>query len=766
MSDSAGNTKSTSDQDFQLGVPYKKGDFIGEQYEVYGVLGEGGFGIVYLVYSHQTGEVLALKTFRNEFLADQGVRKRFQAEANVWVELGHHPYLVLAHFINEISGRLYIAMEYVAPNEEGLNSLDGYLRKKAPDLAQSLHWAIQICYGMEYAYSKGLRAHRDLKPTNIMITRDKTPKITDFGIASVTSEVPTIQTVSVNMRSGESDLSRQTTVGTGFGTPTHMAPEQFVNAAGCDERSDIYSFGIVLYQMVAGGQVPFLASRSDGPEQMMAEFLHLHGEASVPQLDSPLFPIIRRCLQKSPEKRFQTFQELQGNLELLLQRQTGEVMVPPRLEEFEIAEWNNKGTSLTSLGRHEEAVSCYDKALELDPRQVTVWNNKGSSVDSMGHHEEAISCCEQALELDPSLVAAWINKGNGLHGLGRNEEAIPCYDKALELDPCNAGAWHNKGSMLQSMGQPEQAIRCFDKALELDPRDAAAWNNKGNSLNSLGRNEEAIACYDKALELDPCNAGVWHNRGSSLYSLGRNEEAIPCYDKALELDPQYVNAWYKRGRSLASLGRHEQAIACFDRALKLDPSDGEVWYDKGNSLYGLGRYEEAIHSYDKVLEVDPCNADAWYNKGTNLRGLEHHEEAIVCFAKALELDSCYVAAWVNEGASLAALSHNEEAIHCYDRALELDPCVAEAWINKGNSLHSLGRYEEAIRCYDEVLELDPRDADAWFYRGLAEDGLGHKQEAAYSYQQFLALAPAQQYAVQVDYARKRLQELENSTGSE
>jgi len=208
---------------------------------------------VYLVYSHELGEVYALKTFLDEYLADQEVRKRFHKEASVWVELGRHPYLVRAHFMDDLSGKLYIAMEYIAPNEEGLNTLDDYLQQRPPDLAQSLRWAIQVCHGMEYAYSKGVRAHRDLKPANIMISQDQTAKITDFGLAGVLNEFPAMRAAGLGAQPGRPGLSGLTMLGDNFGTPTHMPPEQFDNAAGCDERSDIYSFGIVLYQMAAGG---------------------------------------------------------------------------------------------------------------------------------------------------------------------------------------------------------------------------------------------------------------------------------------------------------------------------------------------------------------------------------------------------------------------------------------------------------------------------------------------------------------------------------
>jgi serine/threonine protein kinase len=348
-------------------TPYKKGDFIGQKYEVFGVLGEGGFGIVYLVYSHSTENIYALKTFRDEYLEDAQTRERFKKEAQIWIDLERHPYLVRAHFVDEISGRLFIAMEFIAPDEQGLNSLDAYLKRRPPDLAQTLRWAIQFCHGMEYAYSRGIKAHRDIKPANILIGQDKTVKISDFGLAGVIGSSKAISGVKLNIQKGKIGFSCQTMEGVGFGTPTHMPPEQFTNAVGCDERSDIYSFGIVLYQMAKGGELPFFASlpRDDSYEEsrrFWVEMYKLHGQAAVPKLNSLLSPVIQRCLEKEPKRRYQTFKELRINLEMLLKKQTGEVVKVPGLKELETWEFINKGICYGMLGKNDEAIKCFEIA--------------------------------------------------------------------------------------------------------------------------------------------------------------------------------------------------------------------------------------------------------------------------------------------------------------------------------------------------------------------------------------------------------------------
>lgn len=619
---------------------YRLGDIIARRYQVHSILGHGGFGEVYLVYDNDSQNIYALKTFHKEFLADPETRNLFRKEANILVELGKHPYLVNTFFIDEVSGRLIILMEHIAPNEQGLNSLAGYLQTQPPSLEQSLRWTIQVCLGMEYAVSKGIGAHRDIKPENILVSQDGIAKISDFGLAGRLDLIPKNFAGLV----GNSGVFNRTQKGVAFGTPTHMSPEQFIDAASCDVRSDIYSFGVVLFQMASKGYLPFLAAapRNNSQEEgirFVSEMQELHSQAQIPRLDSVLSPLIIRCLEKQPNKRYQSFAELRLEAERILKAQTGEVIKPPPVDELSGWELNSKGNSLIALGRYEDALHYYDRALQLHPRYALALTNKSRSLYLLGRYEESLRVVDKALELAPNFVTALNNKANSLDALERYEEAIRIYDAILKIDPQYVSAWSNKADLLNKIGRYQDALLYSDKALELDPLNALALFTKANSLDDLGRYEEAVSYYDKALEINPQYAVALNNKGVSLEKLERYEEAILCYDKSLEIDPKYALAFNSKGVSLEKLGRHDQAMRCYDQALKFDSRFVEAWGNKGCLSQNLGKYQDAISCYDNALAINPHYQLALNNKGNLLKELGRYEEAIQCLEKALSINA-------------------------------------------------------------------------------------------------------------------------------
>ena len=233
---------------------WQVGDKINNRYVIHQIL-SGGMGIVYVCYDTKFNEMVVLKTMREQLMANEEMRKLFKREAYIWTQLDKHPYIVQAKSVELIEDRLFIRMEYIVPDEFGRNTLTHYLDRTVSrnHLHNTLEWlkvGIEICQGMEFAYSKGIDAHRDLKPDNIMITADQRVKITDFGLAKA------FQDMEVNGPDGlgeenNSGLSLFMSKGRRIcGTLPYMAPEQFDGYA--DKRSDIYAFGILF---AGGGSV-------------------------------------------------------------------------------------------------------------------------------------------------------------------------------------------------------------------------------------------------------------------------------------------------------------------------------------------------------------------------------------------------------------------------------------------------------------------------------------------------------------------------------
>jgi serine/threonine protein kinase len=145
---------------------------------------EGGMGIVYIGILTKYGVIGAMKTFQDIFINYESVVESFEQEALAWINLERHQNIVNAALFDVVDGRPFILLEFIAPDENNRNTLEHFLNSDLSN-SQILDWAIQFCYGMDYAFSKGVSPHRDIKPNNIMITPDKLLKITDFGLAKV-----------------------------------------------------------------------------------------------------------------------------------------------------------------------------------------------------------------------------------------------------------------------------------------------------------------------------------------------------------------------------------------------------------------------------------------------------------------------------------------------------------------------------------------------------------------------------------------------------
>ena len=587
----------------------KVGHRIGGQYEVYRVLGgegKSGMGVVYICYDHEAREICALKTFQNKYLDSRSVKDSFKREALAWMQLDWHPYIVRAIGVKELDYRLFIVLEYVAPDESGRNTLTQYLKTPVA-LSQALEWSIECCIGMEHAASKGVTPHRDIKPDNLMIARDGTLKITDFGLARLWDGTAIEKRLAIESRHDAGFLHSMQNKSI-VGTTPYAAPEQFEGQS--DIRSDIYSFGVVMFQMAAKGKLPFDCNGSE-------EYHEAHKTRPVPKLKSRLFPIISRCMQKKPADRYADFGELRQDLEKLYRSLTrAEPPLSPTKLEMGAWEYNNKGLSLYNVGLVDDAIREYRKALRLKPDLAIVHNNLGIALSEKGINEGAIHEYTEALRLDPSLAIAHNNLGTALKASGAMDEAIFEYLEALRLNPSYAEAYNNLGLARTATGDLEGAMSEYSEAMRLRPDFAEARNNFGILLAHKGRWDEAITEYMAVVRLKPDLAVAHNNLATALRAKGKLDQAIKEYKKAIELEPDYARAHNNLGLALFMKGQTDEAIKEYLEALRKDEGLFSAYKNLADALYDSGRLNEAIETYGELIRRKPP-ADA---KGENTHG--------------------------------------------------------------------------------------------------------------------------------------------------
>ena len=701
-------------------LPAKPLEVLGE-YEIFKELGRGGMGVVYLAVRTPHDDVCALKTFLDP--ADAAAAAAFKREAKTWIELDRHPHLVSAYYVDEIRGRLYIAMEFVMPGPEGLNSLEGYLRSSPPGLNQTLRWSIQFCHGMEYAYTKGIRCHRDIKPANIMIDWKKNLKITDFGLAAALTTAPNApQRLPVRGGARGAVGLSVFTEGGGSGTPTHMPPEQWRSGSACDERSDIYAFGITLYQMASQGKLPFLAPlpKNDSPEEsqrFMVQMYQMHCAETPRPLDSVLWPAIARCMQKDPARRYAAFKDLRYDLEVLLQGQAqGETVAPPVAGKLDAEERVNKALSLDALQRYDEALALFDAILKSEPALLSALEGKACTLEKMGRLDEALRLWDRALALDPRAATAQLSKGNALLNAGRPADALTCYESALNARPDYAMAWRNKAPALRKLQRDQEALACFEQALKLEPNSSLGWKDQGDALRLLGRHADALQSLKRAVELDPGSSDAWNLLGETNIALQQFDVALQCFEKAVSLDPRNYSACVNRGGCLTRAGRLADAMASYDAALKLDDKPAMAWNNKGDLFLRAKQPDEALKCFDRALECDPTHALALQNKALQLRDRKRIDEGLALLERGVAAHPQSTSLWYFKAEFLSDKQQYEAAVAAYRKVIEFEKtnarAIGMAWCHSGACSEKLGAFGDAYHAYRKAGDAIANYTDA------------------------------------------------------
>jgi len=693
------------------------GSTFANRYQVIEELGHGGMGRVYKVFDTDIKEKIALKLLRPEIALDKETVERFSNELKLARKISHRNVCRMFD-LGKAEGTTFITMEFV-PGED----LKKFIRKSGQlgaGLAVSI--AKQICEGLAEAHHLGV-VHRDLKPQNIMVDEDGNARIMDFGIAR--------------------SLRGKGITGAGvmIGTPEYMSPEQ-VEGKDIDQRSDIYSLGVILFEMVTG-HVPF-----EGDTPFTIGMKHKSERPRNPrelnsQLPEDLSRVILRCLEKDKVKRYQTAEELRTDLEKVEQGlPTTERIIAPK-KSFTSREITVK-FNLRKLAVPLSAV------IVLAAAAVVLWkfipHNKlpaapkienSIAVISFENHtgDKAFDYLQKAipdllitsLERESGLyVATWERMLDLLEQMGKkNVEVI---DRPLGFELCRREGI--KAIVLGSYIKAGETFATDVKVLDVDTKKLLrSFSSKGEGVSSVINKQideltkeisEGLGLGGKGVE--PAERPIADVTTSSMeayryYVEGREnyrkfyfDDAKLAFEKAAELDPDFAMAFLGLARSSLYLDNMEAEATAIKRAKALALKTTEK-----ERLLIEAYYADAIEKDPEkgcrirlqIAERYPKEKEIFHSLGIYYRNIEAYDKAILEINKALELDP-------NDGEG-----HNElgyvyivtgdfsKAVEHLKRYVSLRPGEANPLDSLAEAYFDMGLLDEALASYKEALKINP-----------------------------------------------------------
>ncbi len=698
------------------------GELLAANYQVLGTAGSGGMGVVYRALDLKLQRTVALKFLPSEVNASDRDKKRFLQEARTASALDH-PNIGVIYGIEETADdRTFIAMAYY----EG-QSLATRIRSGPLPPAEAADIAIQVLKALDYAHSQGIE-HRDVKPSNIMLTQQNLVKLVDFGLAHVSQQTAS-KTHGVS------------------GTVAYMSPEQTLSR-GVDSRADIWAAGIVLLEMLTGHN-PF--SRDTIPATV---FSILNEPPPVPEtVPAGLRQIVYRALAKDPVRRYQSCAEMLRDLEsradlptTAVVDATTEAMSPKR------------GKESSELRRSRESASA--SAWAFMPEKKSRWK---PWVFSLGGVAVLLTVALLVPAVRQQLVGVL-----GRPGGNGKPAADEGYLAALALM-----------QRYDKPGNLDRAIQALQESLKADPLFAVGYAQLGEAYRMKYQTEHdpkwldmAIANCQRAQQLDTRLPTAYSTLAAIHNEQGNHDLALQEFNQALEINPRDPAALRGIARSNETAGRIADAEQGFRKVIAVVPDDWSGYNELGNFYLRQAKYPEAISQYKQALDLTPDNAQVYSNLGSAY--LDKGDPKLLPLAeqnlqKALSLNPTYpvlanlAALSLEEGKFSQAVTYSREALKLSDKNYIVWDTLRLAYLAVGDSAQA----NEAMSKELALLESDARASQDGLSQALmaalyAREGKSEKAEARI--QAALSLAPnnpevlvevADAYGILGDTARVR-----------
>jgi len=735
-------------------------------------IGQGGMGVVFKAYDESLGRHVALKTLPPDLARDAERLRRFQREARAVAAL-NHPNIVTIHSVEEAEGVHFLTMELV----EG-KTLDDLIPPGGMSLPAFFDLAVPLAEALDAAHAKGI-VHRDLKPANVMVTGEGRVKVLDFGLAKLWR-----QEAAREEGAGAQATRTQGKDSGVVGTAPYMAPE-VLQGQEADHRADIFSLGILMYEMVTG-QRPF-KGRS-GAEVMSSILRDVPAPVTEVRRDLPgmLGRVIRRCLEKDPKRRHQSALDVRNELEEL--RGSDPVAAAPagagpgREASGSVAAPAKRRRTLVIGAVAAAGLLVIATALTL--------RNRGAGAGSDESHPPqpgspgAPGGADAHAGISSIAILPFVNMSddaeNEYFSDGITEELINALVKVKSLKvPARTSVFALKGKQMtaQEIGRAlgvqavlEGSVRKSGETLRITAQLISVadgyhlWSERyDRKMRDVFAIQDEISqsiVKELQLSLTPTEqramqkpqprdvqAYDYYLRGLKTFHLSgrRNwESARQMFARAIEIDPTYAPGWAGVADASAFLymyagGRDEdleKAGSASARALELAPDSAEAHASRGVALMLNKDYAAAGREFETAMRIDPKQFEAPYFYARTFWVQGKPEDAARLFELASSLRpedyqsvALLVGVYQKLGRQADARRTMERGGALIERHLEVEPDDVRALYFGGGGMVNLGRVEEGLALARRALTIDPNDAGVLYNVACVYSNAGRNQEA-------------------------------------
>jgi tetratricopeptide (TPR) repeat protein len=567
---------------------WKEGTVLKGRYAVLRVM-KGIVGTSYMIFDPEEARFYALKTFQQGAVLDDAIISRMRIQAKLWVKLGRHPSLVHARMVEEIEHYLCIFLDYVQGTD-----LRQMLRKGPLPLTLSVEFALQLCGALDYAYRKLKLTNCDIKTGNCLVTKEGVLRLNDAGLNKIFLGA---QGGGGLVAFPQKSHHAQTEAAATIETLAYAAPELFWDLRSAGIKSDIYAFGVLLYEMLTRTN-PF---SSKSAEEVMKR--HLETQPASPSSLNPEVPealsqLVLKCIAKGTDNRFDDYREIMEDLGRSYKLLTLHQFVQPDIEEaLSESDWLGMGKTMASLGRHGEAAVAFEKVIAMNREVLDALISKAASLVELGKTREAYAVLSEAMARYPADWRVYFNMAEIQWEAGSIDKALSIIEAGSNQAKDKFQLLIKKSRLLIRAERYEEALDVLEEPLKVSPRNIELLFRRALMLLGLGYFEECRSLCSTILEINPHHVDSRLICNKAIKMLKNKDMIIEAIHSASDISKDFI---IKDINTLL-------AVFCNvrDALFYLDTlgEDGRINYLRASLHLAEGDWESCTHYIGRALKL-------------------------------------------------------------------------------------------------------------------------------------------------------------------